>query len=33
MSKLKKQARKKKRPKFGMLSVEAGIDNLSLIHI
>ena len=27
MSKLKKQVRKKKRPKFGMLSVEAGIDN------
>ena len=27
MSKLKKQARKKKRPKFDMLSVEAGIDN------
>jgi hypothetical protein len=27
MSKLKKQARKKKRPKFGMLSVDlAGID-------
>ena len=26
MSKLKKQARKKKRPKFGMLSVKAGID-------
>jgi len=27
MSKLKKQARKKKRPKFGMLSVKAGMDN------
>lgn len=27
MSKMKKQVRKKKRPKFGMLSVEAGIDN------
>jgi hypothetical protein len=27
MSKLKKKVRKKKRPKFGMLSVEAGIDN------
>tara|TARA_B100001059_G_scaffold22679_1_gene18153 strand:- start:4 stop:138 length:135 start_codon:yes stop_codon:yes gene_type:complete len=27
MSKLKKQVRKKKRTKFGMLSVKAGLDN------
>ena len=27
MSKMNKKARKGKRPKFGMLSVNAGIDN------